>query len=108
MTTKMDNKIIKRLMFWKHKAFSCTPTHPTKKIMYTATLTIKTSDGVHQWVAGNVKKGARITPFKSFYVWYFCRPDSKYYVMKYDDGETMFCREHIRSFSIISGTKVEE
>ncbi len=47
-------------------------------------------------------------PWINFYQWYFNRPQSKHYIMKFNKGERMIRREDIVSFQILVEEKIIE
>lgn len=89
-------------MFWKNKKVK-----ELKEIRYN-TLTIKTkSSGSLSWTFNDWHGDKHIEPWKHFYKWFFGR-SSRFFVMRYKNGETCFNREDITSFEIKIETKLIE
>lgn len=85
-------------MFFKKK-----PKEPEKQEepKYQNRLKIYFNDG--GWLANTIdakKDDPRIPPWKNFYKWYFSRPQSQYFMLKYSEGETLVIRDRIKQFNV--------
>ncbi len=66
----------------------------------TNTLTIFLANGTKAGASCNHKDNyGRITPWISFYSWFFGR-ESEHYMLRYCDGEVMIRRSDIKSFDV--------
>lgn len=70
-----------------------------RRVMHNC-LTITMMDGKNlEWAIEDWKGKHRLKPWTNFYKWYFAK-DNPHYVMKYKNGETMFKRADIRTFTV--------
>lgn len=67
------------------------------------TVTFK-NGAILNWYLSNWKGTSKVTPWKDFYKWFFCKK-TPYYTMKYDNGCTTFCRKDILHFNVDVVTK---
>ena len=53
------------------------------------------------WVSVRGSKKGRVFIFRDFYKWYFGRPQSDFYIFRWDSGEMLLSRKDISHFELV-------